>query len=155
MNAITLLRAQHAELDAMLVRATITPSPGLILAIGDRFEAHAVIEETLLYTTFATGATRAALDDYARDHQRIRAALAFLCDERFRATPEMIVAARDHFYQHAIGDEEVELFPRVDRTLTASQLDQLGTEMHALYTEILQRAPWRTLGPDARRAAPL
>jgi hypothetical protein len=158
MSAIALLRDQHAELETLLARALAVPPAArlaLIVAIGDRFEAHALIEERLLYTTFATGDAVKVLEDYARDHQRIRGMLAGLCEDPQRLTTDAIEALRVLVHRHEIDEEEATLFPLIERTLAPAELDQLGAELHALYAEVMQHAPWRSLDPDARRAAPL
>ena len=158
MNAIALLRNQHAELEALFVRSLTTPPPdrqAIVLAIGDRFEAHAVVEEHLVYATFATGSAAHVLDDYARDHQLIRELLAALCENPFQVTADALDDVRLRVYRHEIEDEERELFPLIERTLTASQLDQLGADSDVLYAEVMHHSPWRALHPDAGRVTRL
>jgi hypothetical protein len=157
-NAIALLRNQHAELEALFVRSLTTPPPdrqAIVLAIGDRFEAHAVVEEHLVYATFATGHAAHVLDDYARDHQRIRDLLATLCENPYRATTDALDDLRMIVHHHEIEDEEAQLFPLIERTLSASQLDQLGADSYVLYAEVMEHSPWRALHPDAHRVTRL
>lgn len=156
MNAIELIRGQHADLDALLAASIAAPQPqraALVREIGDRFGAHATMKETVFYPAFATGEAERVLADYARDHQRIRAQLAPLTAEPDLVETPALIALREAFRSHAIDDEEARLLPLVQRALSASQLDALGSEMIALYDELMAHSPWRSLAADARRAA--
>lgn len=155
MNALDLIRAQHAELDALFQLASDTDDERrveLLRAIGDRFEAHATVEEKVFYPVFATGDARAVLEQYAEDHQRIRRELAELVGRPRAVTREVLDAVRRTIRRHAIDEEEAHLLPLVERTLTAAQLDQLGADMQVLYDELMQRGAWRALEPDSHRA---
>lgn len=156
MNAIDVIRGQHADLEALLDKAIEAAQPeraALIREIGDRFAAHATMEETLFYPAFATSDAARVLAEYARDHQAIRERLAALTAE-----PDIVAAAplldlRAAVREHAIHDEEARLLPLVQRALSAGQLEALGIEMLAFHDELMTHSPWRSLAPDARRAA--
>lgn len=155
MNALDLIRAQHAELDALLASSIDADGERrveLLRAAGDRFEAHATVEEKVFYPVFATGEARAVLEQYAQDHQRIRHELAELVGRPLEMTDEVIAAARRTIRRHAIDEEEAHLLPLVARTLTADQLDQLGADMQELYDELMQPGAWRALEPDSHHA---
>jgi hypothetical protein len=155
MNAVDLIRAQHAELDALLgssIDADGEHRAELLRAAGDRFEAHATIEEKVFYPAFATGDARGVLEQYAHDHQRIRRELGELAGRPLDVTSEAIAAVRRTIRGHAIEEEEAHLLPVVERTLTAAQLEQLGADMQVLYDELMQRGAWRALEPDSHHA---
>ncbi len=155
MNALDLIRAQHAELDALLGSSIDTDGERraeLLRAAGDRFEAHATVEEKVFYPVFATGDARAVLEQYARDHQSIRRELGEIVGRPLEVTTEVIAAVRRTLQRHAIEEEEAHLLPLVERTLTAAQLEQLGADMQVLYDELMQRGAWRALEPDSHHA---
>jgi hypothetical protein len=155
MNAGDLIRAQHAELDALLqlaIDADRERRAELLRAAGDRFEAHATVEEKVFYPAFATGDARAVLEQYAADHQQIRRELGELVGRPLEATGEVIATVRRTIHRHAIEEEEAHLLPLVERTLTGAQLEQLGADMQALYDELMQRGAWRALEPDSHHA---
>jgi hypothetical protein len=154
-TATDLVRAQHAELDLFLRAAIDADADGrarLLRTIGDRFEAHAIMEETVFYPTFATGKDTAVLMEYARDHQVVRRALAELVGRPDLATSVQIEAVRRLIQRHAIDEEEAHLLPLVERTLSPAQLEELGDEMLTLYNEVMQRGEWRALDADSRSA---
>ena len=150
MNAVTLIRLQHAEIDALLVRAITEPVLSLILRVGDLFEAHAEIEEKLFYPAFATAASRPALHEYARDHQDARRLLSYMTEPKC-VTVEAIAAAREAIHAHAIEEEEAHLLPLVESALTPAELDALGNEMLVMYVQLLEHSPWTSLRAESRR----
>jgi len=152
MNAITLLRQQHAQIDALLVRALLDPALSLMLHVGDLFEAHAEIEEKLFYPAFATAAQQPALAEYARDHQEVRRMLSFMTEPRC-VTPEAINAVRVEIHAHAIEEEEAHLLPLVERVLTPRELEALGNEMMIMHVQLLEHSPWTNLRAESRRPA--
>lgn len=155
MNALDLIRAQHAELDLLLLAARDADGDSradLLRAIGDRFEAHAIMEEKIFYPLFATGDARTVLSHYAEEHQEVRRALAALVGRPDLATTAQIDALRREIRSHAIDQEEAHLLPLVEKTLTAAQLDQLGADMEALHDELRLRGEWRALDADSHHA---
>jgi hypothetical protein len=155
MNAIDLIRAHHVEIDALFAEALDAADDrraDLLRELGDRFEVHATVEETIFYPTFATGDATAVLKQYAHDHQRIRRELAEIVGRPLDVTREVIAAVHHTFRRHAFEQEGDHLLPLVERTLTGEQLEELGTDMQALYDELLQRGAWRALDADSHHA---
>jgi hypothetical protein len=149
MNAITLIRQQHAQIDALLVRALTEPVLSLMLRIGDLFEAHAEIEEKLFYPAFATAVARPVLLEYARDHQDVRRLLSVMTEPKF-VTVEAIEAVREAIQTHAIEEEEAHLLPLVAEALTPRELDALGDQMLMMYVQLLEHSPWANVRAESR-----
>lgn len=155
MTATDLIRAQHAEIDLLLTAAMDADGDGrarLLRTIGDRFEAHAIMEESVFYPAFATGEAKAVLMEYARDHQHVRRALAELVGRPDLVTNVQIEAVRRSIQRHAITEEEAHLLPLVERTLSPAQLEELGADMLAIYDQVMQRGEWRALDADSHHA---
>jgi hemerythrin HHE cation binding domain-containing protein len=159
-NAITLVKQQHRELERVIGRLRGTAGferTELLRHLADLFEAHAEIEEKVFYPCFKTGRSIGALDMYAEDHQEIRALVdamqrCALEDARFPVELDALVFAFD---QHVHHEEEAKLLPLVASALTDEELEALGDEMLALYSEVLRHHPGRAIHAEARRPAHL
>lgn len=156
MNALTLIKDQHDRIEILvqaLLAASVDDRLPALHALANVVEAHATMEEKLFYPTFRTARTAEALHAYAQDHQAIRQQLAALTANlvapRFLADVERLgTMVRDH----ARGEEEARLLPLVAEVLTEGELDALGTEMLALFDELMTHDPYRATPAEARHA---
>ena len=155
MNAIDLIKAQHeriAELGRALRCADPTRRGSLLRQLERVIEAHAEMEEHLFYPLFDTTSSHEALVQYAEDHRRIRMLLlaadhAGLASPQFERSISQVMAA---FAEHAYGEEEAHLLPLVEKRLGVVQLHVLGSEMLALYSELVAQPVEMNLEAEAR-----
>lgn len=147
MSANKILHRQHRQLQLIaeaLIVANRSERESLVHELGNRFDAHALVEEKLVFPTFATRTSRSTLDGYAHDHQLARQALAVLIERPMLEGQAEVV--RDLMRDH-VAHLEQELMPLLDRTLTAWQLEQLGGEIKAMYDALIARHAAEQLWP--------
>ena len=155
MNAIDLIKAQHArieELGRALRCAEPTRRGGLLRQLERVIEAHSEMEEKLFYPLFDTASSHEALVQYAEDHRRVRVLLlavdhAGLASPQFERNISQVMAA---FAEHAYGEEEAQLLPLVEKRLGVIQLHVLGSEMLALYGELVAQPVEMNIEAEAR-----
>lgn len=141
MNASKILHRQHRQLQLIaeaLIVANQSERVSLIQELGNRFDAHALVEEKLVFPAFASRTSRATLDGYAHDHQLARQALAVLIERPMLEGQAEVV--RDLMREH-VAHLEQELMPLIERTLSPWQLEQLGGEIKAMYDALVARHP--------------
>ncbi|MEP6862130.1 MAG: hemerythrin domain-containing protein [Deltaproteobacteria bacterium] len=155
MNAIDLIKAQHARIEE-LGRALLGVDParrgGLLRQLERVIEAHSEMEEKLFYPVFNTPSSHEALVQYAEDHRRVRVLLlaidhAGVASPQFERNVSQVMAA---FAEHAYGEEEAQLLPLVEKRLGIVQLHVLGSEMLALYGELVAQPVEMNLEVEAR-----
>lgn len=155
MNAIELIKAQHARIEE-LGRALHGADParrgGLLRQLERVIEAHSEMEEKLFYPLFLTASSREALVQYAEDHRRVRVLLLAVdhggvASPQFERNVSQVMAA---FAEHAYGEEEAQLLPLVEKRLGIVQLHVLGSEMLALYGELVAHPVEMNLEAEAR-----
>lgn len=135
-DALELLLAQHAEIDALLVEIAAATSPGLrgaaVSELADKLTLHLAIEQELFYPAVA----RSVGDDVAREllaeHVEIKRLLAEVLwleadDPQFGPTLAALRAVLDW---HELWQERP-LFEAVAKLLAADTLQTLGAELDA------------------------
>lgn len=155
-DAITLIEEQHDHIETLLQSLQVAPPAmrrELYIELCNAVEAHAEMEETLFYRSFELPDGK-HLTSYAEDHREMRRLLSQFghdCDNDV------------HFVEHvaylhaAIGahqaQEERELLPLVAASLEASEREVLGSEMRALYEQLVAIGAHRRIEPQSRHAA--
>jgi hemerythrin superfamily protein len=155
MNAITLLKTDHGNVEALFKQFDALGHDGdpaekrrVVDHIIEQLSVHASIEEQLLYP-----ALRAALDDdfpileALEEHHVAKATLAEIeklvpTHERFDAKVTVLIES----VRHHVEEEERDLFEMMRVHLSATELEDLGTAMD----EAKKTAPTRPhpLTPD-------
>ena len=158
MNALDLIEAQHLrilELGRELMTAE-RPRRGLLARQLERvIEAHSEMEELLFYPVFHTASSHDALVQYAEDHRQVRKLLVAL-DHAGLDSPQFhrhVGAVMEAFEAHAYDEEEAKLLPLVERRLAIVQLHVLGSEMFALYSELVAHPVEMNVELESRRPA--
>jgi len=134
-DPIALLTADHQEVKA-LFRQFEGKSDGaqkakvtLYEEIRQALETHTTIEEEIFYPGVRDAAEE-MVAEALEEHQQVKTLLTDLAgmkpsDERFDAKMTVLIENVEH---HA-EEEEQEMFPKVKKALSASQLQKLGTQM--------------------------
>jgi hemerythrin superfamily protein len=154
-NAIELIKAQHARIEELgreLLGADSARRGGLLRQLERVIEAHSEMEEKLFYPVFHTPSSHEALVQYAEDHRRVRMLLLAVdhggvASPQFERNVTQVMAA---FAEHAYGEEEAVLLPLVEKRLGIVQLHVLGSEMLALYGELVAHPVEMNLEVEAR-----
>jgi hemerythrin superfamily protein len=141
MDAITLLKTDHRKVDKIFEE--LDKGNGnrerLFTELATELTVHAEIEEQLFYPAVKDAEpTRDLVLESYEEHKQMKMVLADLASAD-KKTPEwkagLKVLMED--VQHHVGEEEKELFPKVTKLLSKSQLEELGTRMEALKMEQL------------------
>jgi len=138
MNALTLLKHDHANVEALFERYEHTgprafaEKTKIADKIIEQLSVHAAIEEQLLYP-----AVRAAIPDATSDvlegleeHHVVKWTLSELektpaTDERFHAKMTVLI----EMVRHHAKEEEEDMFPQIREAMTNQQLEELGTAL--------------------------
>lgn len=158
MNAIDLVKAQHLRIEELgreLITAERIRRGSLVRQLERVIEAHSEMEELLFYPLFHTASSHEALVQYAEDHRQVRGLLVAL-DHAGIDSPAFqrhVAAVMQAFEAHAYDEEEAVLLPLVERRLGIVQLHVLGSEMLALYSELVAHPVEMNVELEARRPA--
>jgi hypothetical protein len=161
MDALQLLREQHNEVDELIEQIENTDDDdekeALFAECADKLAAHATIEEKLFYPAVMEAQTEEILVESVEEHLSIKRVLSDLLDldvddEHFDAKLKVMKEQIEH---HAHEEEEKELFPKVRKVLSTEQLEGLGSEMAAMFEELLGGEPRLDVPAETGEAAPL
>lgn len=146
MKATDLLKRQHREVEAIFTE--IESGKGDVTALceqlADNLVAHMTIEQQLFYPAVQKVDSDLILEAF-EEHAMAEVALkrllaADVIDPTFKAK----VTVLKEMILHHVGEEEKELFPKVEKALGA-KLETLGTEMEAMFKEALEEGHEATL----------
>lgn len=141
MDALQVLTGQHEEVEALCRAYEATGSDDeqgrtdIAKSLIDKLSRHSGIEELAFYPTVRDALPDAAdeIDHDLQEHVEIKRIVQHLGDCEPLSTDyddtmrELILATRLH-----VEDEEAGLFPRVQSTLTAQELNDLGAALEGL-----------------------
>ena len=148
MNAITLLKHQHREVEALFKQLhkarTGGPRRNIFEKIADALAVHATIEEKRFYPAVKEKTTEEILLESV-DLRRLDAE-----DETFAAKIKVL----EDEIAHHVEEEEEMLFPRVERMFDDEALESLGDAMEDTQAELLQAGnPREAVAGETERAA--
>ena len=144
MNAIDLLKKQHREVEELFEEFE-NASEGakktrerLCEEISNQLAVHAEIEEKLFYPESKQPDTEDLLRESVEEHLAVKRLLRDLVekgtdDENFEARMKVLKEQ----VEHHVDEEEKELFPKVRKSCSKEQLEDLGTRMETLADELI------------------
>ncbi len=151
MKATQLLKEQHEEVKKLfqqLEKLDEKKDPTAIFEqLAAKLVAHDAIERELFYPACeeALGVTD-LLSESLVEHGVVEFSLyqadRAIGEETFKAKCKVL----QEIIEHHVEEEEKELFPKVEKSLEAQQLEQLGAQLEARFEEALQedfRVPLR------------
>jgi hemerythrin superfamily protein len=163
MNAIDLLKKQHREVEELFEkfegageRAQKTKER-LCREISDQLAVHAEIEEKLFYPEAKQENTEELLRESVEEHLAMKRILADLieqdaADEQFDARMKVLKEQ----VEHHVEEEEKELFPKVQRSCSKEELEDLGTRMETLAEELMEEGePSKSIPGQTDSPAPI
>jgi len=152
MDAIKLLKADHAEMRDLLGRLEASTSRAvkkrteLLAEIEAKLKAHTTIEEEIFYPAFREAGQKSDDDKmYFEALEEHRAAGDLVlpdllntdpASEKFSGRSKVL----KELVEHHAEEEEKEMFPRAKKLLSKDELAQLGEQMEARKEELLATA---------------
>ena len=140
MDAIELLKQDHKTVEKIFSAMEKKENRQKVFPELDReLSVHAEIEEKIFYpATKEAEPTRDLILESIEEHKQIKMVLADR--EQTDMTTDVWGAALKVLKEdvmHHVGEEEDELFPKVRKVLSKHQLEDLGTRMEELKTQLL------------------
>jgi hemerythrin superfamily protein len=143
MNAIDLLKKQHREVEELFEQfegageKAERTKERLCREISDQLAVHAEIEEKLFYPEAKQENTEELLRESVEEHLAMKRILADLIekgtdDDQFEARMKVL----QEQVEHHVEEEEKELFPKVRKSCSKEELEDLGTRMEAMAEEL-------------------
>lgn len=160
MDALTLLKKQHDEVDDLFERYENAndgrAKRAIVNEIADKLAAHATIEEKLFYPAVYVGELKDLLREAVEEHLAAKRLIADLIamsatEENYDAKVKVLKEQ----IEHHVEEEEDKLFPKVKKTFDARSLDALGEEMESAFAELLKQSPRERVPEETDEAAPL
>jgi hemerythrin superfamily protein len=156
MKATDLLKKQHRKVEAIFKKLESGRSEAapLVTELSNDLSAHMLIEEEIFYPAVRKVKADLVGESY-EEHAVAKYSLSRLIDAKpGDATFKARVTTLKELIEHHVEEEEHELFPKVEKALSAEQLNELGKEMKARFDELVERGYAAALGKKpARKAA--
>jgi hemerythrin-like domain-containing protein len=154
MKATALLKQQHREVESIFetLEKGADDAASQVLELANNLAAHMAIEQDLFYPAVRDIDGRMVAESY-EEH-----AIAELALKRLLATagddPSFApkVTALKELIEHHVEEEEEELFPNVEDTMDAEQLEALGDEMSTAFDEAMATG-YESLLPEGLTAS--
>jgi hemerythrin superfamily protein len=135
MDAITLLKQQHREVEKLFTSFEETESDeekvSIFEKIADALAVHATIEERHFYPAVRARQTEEQIEEAYDEHLDIKMLLRQGVEDTEAPGFDGLVAAIKGAVEHHVDEEENEMFPEVNKLLTAEALEALGQTMEA------------------------
>jgi hypothetical protein len=151
MNAIRLLRTQHARLEHLLARIDHDRSTRLprVLQLVEELMTHLSIEDHLFLCRVADQ-TGLRVEEYRESQSRVRNAMlqAVFAEDDDRVFAERMAELRLAFGEHTCVLDR-DLMPLVESRLAAGDLETLGDRMQSFWDATVGTEP---AGDDPQRA---
>lgn len=160
MNAIDMLKKQHREVEKLFSKfealgdSAAKSKQRVFNEIADALAMHATIEEKHFYPAVKAKRTEDILLEALEEHLSVKRIIADLLklepsDETFDAKVKVL----QEQVEHHVKEEEGDLFPKVTKVLSASELVELEQQMQATM-KVLERGQPRDAVPRETEAAP-
>jgi len=160
MNAIEMLKKQHREVEKLfskfeaLGESAAKSKQRVFNEIADALAMHATIEEKHFYPAVKAKRTEDILLEALEEHLSLKRIITDLLkmepsDDSFDAKVKVLKEQ----VEHHVGEEEEDLFPKVTKILSASELTSLQEQMQATMV-VLERGQPRNAVPRETDAAP-
>jgi hemerythrin superfamily protein len=160
MDAITLLKSQHDEVDSLFSKYEKTKDEnakqGIFNVIADNLAAHTTIEEKLFYPAVYIGELEDDLQEAVEEHLSAKRVIADLLgmkpsDEKFDAKVKVL----QELIEHHVEEEEGELFPNVRKLMPKRELEALGEAMEEMFDKLMEGSPRNQVPAETGQSAPL
>ena len=160
MDALTLLKKQHAEVKSLFAQFRKADDPDkqqkLFEQIADNLAAHCEIEEKIFYPSVFLDDTEGQLKEAVEEHLSAKRVIADLLgmdssDSQYAAKVKVLSDLIDHH----VMEEQNELFPTVRDEIGAKELKALGAQMETMFETLIKANPRKQVPAQTRSAAKL
>lgn len=139
-SAIDLLKADHDKVRSLLTKLTETTAaaaktrPKLLEEIENEFMLHSTVEEEIFYPAFKSAGGKAHDKMFYEASEEHRAVQKLVLPD-LKKTPadsEMFsgrAKVLKEMIEHHAEEEEQEMFPEAERSMSKDQLEELGKKM--------------------------
>jgi hemerythrin superfamily protein len=147
MDAIQLLKNDHKRVEKIFsdLENKTDDRRALFPELDRELTVHAEIEEKIFYPAAKQAEpTRDLVLESLEEHKQIKMVLADLEQTDMRTAEwgaDLKVLKED--VMHHVGEEEDDLFPKIQTILSKQQLDELGTRMQEMKMQLLAAASSR------------
>lgn len=161
MEAVSYLTRQHRELEDLLGKAVECQDPArrreLFARAADHLAVHLESEEQVLYPAVKNSNTQDILLESLEEHLSLKRLMTDLMElEPTEQTYEPKLKVLKEQSEHHHGEEEDDLFPKIEKLLSLEQRTELAKEMDALQQRMnAQKAPRENVIGETDAAAPL
>ncbi len=144
MDAISLLKQQHQEVDALFTRIQNTKADDekiqLLGLIAERLTIHAEIEERLFYPFARSKGIQDIVDHSLKEHMEVKRLISEMLQLK-RSDPRVdkdLLQLIESVQQH-VQEEETTFFPRLMTLVTQDDLLSLGGQMERLVEDLARQ----------------
>jgi hemerythrin superfamily protein len=136
-DAIELLTADHAEVEAMFTRIESLPEGDaraqLVRDVITELSVHAAIEEQVLYPVMrkALPDGETLVQEAIDEHQQVKETLAGIEKADTPSERDPLLVQLIGNVRHHVDEEETELFPKLAASVRTSELEELGAKLAA------------------------
>ena len=160
MNAIDLLKQQHREVEKLfkkIEKAGPDEKEQLFDELADSLAVHAAIEEQHFYPATKDARTEELLQEAVEEHLSVKRIIADLLEmEPDDAQFDAKIKVLQEQVEHHVEEEENELFPKVRKSHSKDELEDLGVLMEQTAEELKSLgAPRMDVPKETGAAAPL
>jgi hemerythrin superfamily protein len=144
MDAIQLLKNDHKKVEKIFsdLENKTDDRRALFPELDRELTVHAEIEEKIFYPAAKQAEpTRDLVLESLEEHKQIKMVLADLEQTDMRTSEwgaDLKVLKED--VMHHVGEEEDDLFPKIQKILSKQQLEELGTRMQEMKMQLLAAA---------------
>jgi len=165
MKATDLLETQHRKVEELFAALETSAKKSTLNELANQLAAHMTIEQELFYPTvreFAGEIISESMEEHAIAELELKRLLQ--AQEKHDAeTVHARVTCLKELIRHHVEEEESELFPKVNETLEAETLEELGSMMEerfeearkAGYAELLPKSPSRASADKKPKKPPV
>jgi hemerythrin superfamily protein len=162
-NAIDLLEKQHRDVEELFEEFDDSSEGAkktrerLCRDISDQLAVHAEIEEKLFYPESKQQDTEEILRESVEEHLAVKRLLADImdagiADENFDARMKVLKEQ----VEHHVDEEEKELFPKVRKSCSKEELEELGNRMQQMAEKLMEEGePSSKIPGQTDRPAPI
>ena len=160
MDAISLLKEQHEEVESLFTKFERAKSPNskqaIFNVIADNFAAHSMIEERLFYPAVFVGELRDRKYDAVEEHLAAKKLIAELLnmDKSDPTFDSKVRILHDEIERH-VDKEEGTLFPDVLKLFPKRELEAVGEAMEEMFDRLMEGAPRNSLPAELGQSAAL
>lgn len=152
MDAIDLLKSQHREVEDLFSKIEksrdAVKKDQLFTKLADSLAIHATIEEHHFYPAVKEKRTEDILLEALEEHLGIKRVLSDLLDTEIDdETFDAKITVLKEQVEHHVGEEETDLFPKVQKLFDAEQLEAIGQAMSAEQAELEEKGNPRDAVP--------